>query len=121
MSNKKVMDELRNRYLNFICAALDTNEDEHLRVGSNEIAIPCLDSEGMEQWVVVTVKVPTGSRDGEPYDGYGAAEDYKLKQEEKAIKAEAAAKHKAEKIARDQKAREDRARIRAEHKNTPKV
>ena len=121
MSNKKVMDELRNRYLLSVTQAFVANDEEVLRTGSNEIAIPCLDCEGNEQWVVITVKVPTGSRDGEAYDGYGAAEDYKLKQEEKAVKAEAAAKQKAEKIARDTAAREERARIRAEHKNTPKA
>lgn len=115
-SNKKLMDELRTRYLTSVSEAMSAAGEEVLRTGSNEIALPCLDADGNEQWVVITVKVPTGSRDGEAYDGYGAAEDYKIKQEEKAVKAEAAAKHKADKIARDQKAREDRARIRAEHK-----
>ena len=49
----------------------------------------------------MTVKVPTGSRDGEAYDGYAMAEEYRLKVAEKAEKARKAAEAKAKKIAKD--------------------
>ena len=44
-------------------------EEDVLRTGSNEIAFPVTDSRGMRIYQIV-VKVPTGSRNGEPYDGY---------------------------------------------------
>ena len=66
-----------------------------MRVGSNEIALPVLDEEGNEKWLVLTFKVPTGSRDGDAYDGYSMAEDYQMRQTEKKAKAEAKAKESA--------------------------
>lgn len=90
--------------------------EEVLRVKSNEIAIPCLDEEGNEEWCVITFKVPTGSReDGEAYDGYGMAEQYAESVADKAAKAKANAEKKAKKVARDQAQREQRAKAKAEH------
>lgn len=90
------------------------HEEEVLRVGSNEIAFPVVDSEGNEDFVVVTIKIPTGSRDGDPYDGYAMADDYKMKLEAKAEKAKIAAEKKAKKIEKDKKAREAKAKAKAE-------
>ena len=99
---KKTNDALRAQYLDLITALLTGAEEEVLRVKSNEIAIPCVDADGNDSYVVVTVKVPTGSRDGDPYDGYGEAQSYALSVKQKAEKAEADAKKKAAKIARDE-------------------
>jgi hypothetical protein len=59
---------------------------EALQTASNEFAIPVVDREGGEHYVVVTIKIPTGSRDGEAYDGYAAAEDYTMRCNAKAAK-----------------------------------
>ena len=76
-------------------------EDEVLTVGANELAIPVVDAEGNEKWVVVTVKVPTGSRtDGEPYDGYAMAQDYEMRQSAKAAKAKERERKTAERKAK---------------------
>ena len=99
---KKTNDILRAQYLDTITALLTGAGEEVLRVKSNEIAIPCVDADGNDSYVVVTVKVPTGSRDGDPYDGYGEAQSYEMNCKQKAEKAEADAKKKAAKIARDQ-------------------
>ena len=99
---KKTNDALRAQYLDLITALLTGAEEEVLRVKSNEIAIPCVDADGEDNFVVVTIKVPTGSRDGDPYDGYGEAESYQLACKQKAEKAEIDAKKKAAKIAKDQ-------------------
>ena len=57
---------------------------------------PVVDSEGNEKFVTITVKVPTGDRSGEPYDGYGEAESYRMHIEKRAReKAETAAKNAA--------------------------
>ena len=100
-NRNKNHEELRTRYLSGIIEHLETAGEEVLRTNSNEIAIPCLDVDGNEEWVVITFKVPTGSRDGDAYDGYSVAEEYAIKQKLKAEKAIAAAKAKEKKIAKD--------------------
>jgi hypothetical protein len=57
---------------------------------------------------VFKVQIPTGTRDGEAYDGYEMAADYARKVEEKAAKAAKAAEEKARKIARDEAMREQK-------------
>lgn len=101
---KVLNDEVRANYMSVVREALSTNGDEVLVVASNELAIPVVDSEGNEKWVVLAVKVPTGSRDGDAYDGYAMAEDYKMKLESKAAKAaEKARKAEAGKAKRAKK------------------
>lgn len=108
MTNTKLNEALRNEYLNLIKDHFISGDYEVLRTGSNEIALPCVDSEGNEKFIIVTVKVPTGSReDKEPYDGYSVAEAYAMKCKEKAQKAKAAADKKAKKIKADEKRREE--------------
>lgn len=114
-SKKSLNEKLRNSYLTLISDYLKEKGEEILVTGSNEICLPCVDSEGNDEFVVVTVKVPTGSRDGDPYDGYSLAEDYAMKQKAKAEKAKESAAKKAEKIAKDKAAREAKAKAKAEH------
>lgn len=105
-NRNKNREELRTRYLSGVLEHLETVGEEVLRTNSNEIAIPCLDADGNEEWVVITFKVPTGSRDGDAYDGYSVAEEYAIKQKLKAEKAIATAKAKEKKIAKDKAKRE---------------
>ena len=110
---KKTNDALRTHYIDMITKLLVKSDEEVLRVKSNEIAIPCVDDEGNDSYVVVTIKVPTGSRDGDPYDGYGEAESYQLACKQKAEKAAADAEKKARKIAKDKAYREKQAANKA--------
>ena len=73
--SKATRDALRNSYLEKLINFLRSNDEEVLITGTNEFALPCVDSEGNDEFIVVTVKVPTGSRDGDAYDGYSMAED----------------------------------------------
>ena len=84
------------RFLEGVSEHLSNAGEEVLRVGSNELALPVVESEGEERWRVLTFKVPTGTREGDPYDGYSMKEDYEMKLAKKAAKAEENAK-KAEK------------------------
>lgn len=99
---KTLNDEVRAQYLQRVTDCL-SQEDEVLVVGSNELAIPVVDSEGNEKWIVLTVKVPTGSRDGDAYDGYAMAEDYRMRQEAKAEKAKERERKTAERKAKTSK------------------
>ena len=114
-SKKSLHNALRAKYIERVSEFLADAGEEVLITGSNEIALPCVDSEGNDEFVVITFKVPTGSRDGDAYDGYSMAEDFKMKTAEKAEKAKIAAEKKAKKIARDKKMREERAKAKAEH------
>ena len=96
LTRKQLDEEIKVRFLKGVTEHLENVGEEVLRVGSNEIALPVVDTEGEERWLVLTFKVPTGSRDGEAYDGYSMKQDYEMKQAEKAAKAEEKAK-KAEK------------------------
>lgn len=92
---KVLNEEIKVRFLEGVSEHLEQVGEEVLRVGSNEIALPVVDEDGNEKWLVLTFKVPTGSRDGDAYDGYSMAEDYQMKQAEKKAKAEAKAKESA--------------------------
>lgn len=105
-SNKVLNDKLRERYLEIISKVLSEKDEEVLRTSSNEIAFPCVDDEGNDKFVVLTVKVPIGSRDGDAYDGYSMAEDYAIKCKNKAETAKKKEEQKQKKIARDKKLRE---------------
>jgi hypothetical protein len=114
-SEKSLREGLRRKYLDLVSKFLADKGEEVLVTGTNEIAIPCTDDEKNDEFIVITFKVPTGSRDGDAYDGYSMAEDFSMKQKEKAEKAAVAAAKKAEKIARDKAFREQKAKAKAEH------
>ena len=105
-NKKQYREAVRAEYMEKIRNFLAEQDDEVLLVGSNEYAIPVVREDGEEDYVVLTFKMPTGSRDGDGYDGYAMAEDYAFKCEEKRKKAEVAAAAKAKKIERDKKSRE---------------
>lgn len=78
---------LKVKYLEKVVDAFAS--EDVLRIKSNAIAFPVVDSEGNEDFITITVSVPTGSRDdGEPWDGYAEAEAFAMKEKEKAEKAE---------------------------------
>lgn len=113
LSRKALREAIKTNYLDMVAKTLAESGETVLRVGSNEIALPVTDTEGNEDYLVLTFKVPTGSRDGEAYDGYLMAQDYTMKLEEKAEKAKASAEAKAKKIAKDEKYRASQAEAKA--------
>jgi hypothetical protein len=113
MTKAQLETNLRNEFLAFINDSIvGKYETDVLPVSASELAIPCLDLEGNEKWVLVKVSIPRGTRNGEggydPYDGYAAAEDYKLDIADKIEKKAKAEEKKQAKIAKDQKAREEK-------------
>lgn len=114
-SKKTLHNALRAKYIERVSKFLADSGEEVLVTGSNEIALPCVDSEGNDEFIVLTFKIPTGSREGDIYDGYSMAEDFKMRTAEKAEKAKVAAEKKARKIARDKQMREAKAKAKAEY------
>jgi hypothetical protein len=113
-TKKQLHEELRADYLTKLSKYLVDNGEEVLQTGSQEVAIPCVDSEGNDEYIVITIKVPTGSRDGEAYDGYAVAEEYRLRVEKQKETAERLKAEKERKIARDKAQREQKAKAKAE-------
>lgn len=113
-TKKQLHEELRADYLAKLVEYLAEKGEEVLQTGSQEVAIPCVDSEGNDEYIVITIKVPTGSRDGEAYDGYAVAEEYRLRVEKQRETAERLKAEKERKIARDQAMREQKAKAKAE-------
>ena len=106
ISRKVEREMLREEYLNKLIEYFKTDEDV-LRVKSNEIAFPVVGCEDNEDFIVITVKVPTGANKGtEPYDGYELADEYERKMKEKKIKAQKKEEEKKKKMERDKKRRE---------------
>ena len=103
-SRKALREKIKSQYVEMFVKMLAEQEDVGI-TGTNEFNFPVVDSEGNEDFVVVKVSIPTGSRDGEPYDGYGARNDWEIHLKEKAEKDAKDAAEKAKKIERDAKAR----------------
>lgn len=110
LTRKQLDEEIKVRFLEGVSEHLESTGEEVLHVGSNELALPVVDSSGEERWLVLTFKVPTGTRDGDAYDGYSMKEDYEMKLAEKAAKAE----EKARKAEKDKAKREAQAKAKAE-------
>jgi hypothetical protein len=113
-SQKALNDEIKANYFEKVWDFLSELGEDVIKVKSNEIAFPVVDSEGGEKSVVIVIKVPTGANKGtEPYDPYSMGEEYRLKEKAKAEKAEKVAKAKAEKIAKDKIRREKEKELKA--------
>lgn len=100
---KKIREGIRAEWLDFLTEVVQRRGDETLQTASNEFAVPVVDHEGGEHYVVITVKIPTGSRDGDAYDGYAVAEDYAMKCAGRKAKAEEKARKDAERKAKKDK------------------
>ena len=122
MTKAQLETALRNKFLSFVSDTISQEmETDVMPVSASELAIPCLDEEGNEKFVLIKVSIPRGTRNGQggydPYDGYAAAEDYALDCEEKAQKKADAEAKKQAKIARDEKKRAEKKALAEANKN----
>lgn len=114
MNKKQAIDSLRNRTLQRIIDFFANEGEDVQQTKTGTVMFPAIDELGNECFLTVTVQIPKGSRDGEPYDGYAEAENYRIetkrKQDEKIAKEIA----KQKKIERDKKLREEKAKLKKE-------
>lgn len=114
MANVKALREAkRNEVVRQLMDYLAKADEDVGLSASNELNFPVVLEDGTEDFIVIKVSVPVGSRDGEAYDGYGARQDYTMKCAEKKAKAAKVAELKAKKIARDEKLRATKAAAKA--------
>lgn len=113
-SRKVLRDELRTQYTAQLMELLSNVGEDTLQTKTNEFCFPVVDKEGNEDFVVISIKIPTGAGYGnEIYDGYAEAASYEIQKKEKAEKAKKQAELKAKKIAADARRREQQAAIKA--------
>lgn len=105
-SNKKIHEAVRKEYMDKVRTFLVEQGEDVLATASNEITMPWADKDGNEGYITLTFKIPTGGRDGTPYNGHEVRDDYAFKCAEKAKAEVAKAEAKAKKIAKDKAARE---------------
>lgn len=105
MTKAQLETALRNDFLSAIAKMVNEDYDsDALAVSASELAVPVLDAEGNEKFVLIKVSVPRGTRNGEggyvPYDGYAAADMYAMDCKERAEKHAAVEAKKQAKIAK---------------------
>lgn len=117
-TSTKFKQNKRDEVLQFLTDILTENNEEVMRVGTNEIAFPTVLENGDEETIVVKVSIPTGTKgrngEREPYDPYTANKDYMDKVESKRIKEEQRREEREKKKERDRKLREEKKRMREE-------
>lgn len=84
--NRKETEKIRNLYLNEIAKFYDDMNVEIFQIASNKLCIPVVGDENGEYFLTITFAVPTGERNGEPFDGYGEKESWELKVHDKKIR-----------------------------------
>ena len=114
MSKASLETAIRNDILNTLIAALSDHYDaDVMQVSASELTMPVVDAEGNEKFALIKVSIPRGSRNGDggydPYDGYGAAEDWR----------QTVAEREAKSVARQEKA--ERAEKERERKRAAKA
>lgn len=106
LTAKAERDALRNELVKALADVLTAHGTADVMLyKSNAFCFPVVGAEGGEYFATVTVTIPTGGRDGEPFDGYEMAGAYQRHVAEMTAKAEKRAEEKARKAERDRKAR----------------
>lgn len=103
MSKASLENALRVEALQVVKEALSAHYDLDIDkqicvVSASEIAIPVVDADGNDKFVLIKVTIPRGTRNAagsyDEYDGYAAADDYKAELEQKQAKKDASAAKK---------------------------
>lgn len=106
VTDKKANEMYRNEVIESIYQMLQTNGEDVMQVKTNKIAFPFVNSNGSDEFIEITVSVPLGSRDKEPYDAYALAEEFETKRKKDLERAKKKEEEKQKKIAKDNKKRE---------------
>ena len=78
-TNTKERNALRAQLVTDFMAFLNERGEDAMLGASNKIVFPVVGADGGEYFATVTIAIPTGGRDGEPFDGYALAEEYAIK------------------------------------------
>ena len=115
MSNERYRNALIRKLMEFFQSP-EGGEAWVLPVASNAFGFPFVNDVGSEEIVKITVSIPKGTREGEPYDLDGEAKDYQTAVSEKLERAKKAEEAKNKKIERDKKKRENLEKLKESRK-----
>ncbi len=76
---KALREKTRNEYLEQISGMLFDADLDVLQTNSNTIAFPIVHGDGIEDFIRITIAIPTGDREGNAYDAYSESEEFKMK------------------------------------------
>ena len=105
-NNKIANDEVRDSFIDSLVEWLDCAGQDVQRTKNNEIAFPFVNRLGSDEWLRITIAIPTGGRDGEQFDGYELAKELIISNAEKEKVAIEKEIKKQKKIVADKKRRE---------------
>lgn len=101
MVNTKKLNGVRNEILNEVLNFLSEKYGDTVVIASNALAVAVVGEDGEEGWVKGVFSIPTGTRDGDEFDGFAEADNYALEQKAKKEKAEEAKRKKEAKMKKD--------------------
>jgi hypothetical protein len=111
-ANEKYRNALVEKLMDFFKSE-QGGQEWVVQVANNAFGFPFVNENGSDEIVKITVSIPKGDRDGNPYDLDAEGEDYRKAVEKKAeIKAKQEIA-KAKKIEADRKKRETMAKLKA--------
>lgn len=105
MTRKKENEQKREFFIKDLMDFIETQGNESIRIKNNEVAFPITYENGDEAFIKIAVSIPSGSRDGDIFDAYSLAEEYKINEKKKKELAKKKAQEKEKKIERDEKQR----------------
>ncbi len=106
VTKSQLTSQKREEVLAMLIEYLNDLGEDAQREGGNSLMFPSTDAAGNELFVKIAVSIPRGDRSGEAYDGYAAAEDYKIHLEEVAANKAQREKENAAKAAKAKERRE---------------
>ena len=119
--NKQANEKYRNSVVEKLMEFFKSKqggEEWVVQVANNAFGFPFVNDLGNDEIVKVTISIPTGDRDGNPYDLDAEGESYQMGLKKKAEIAEKKAIAKAKKIEADRKKREAMAKLKAKQEES---
>jgi hypothetical protein len=111
-ANERYRSAVVEKLMQFFRSA-EGGEEWVIQVANNAFGFPFVNDLGDDEIVKITVSIPTGDRDGNPYDLDAEGESYQMSVKKKAEIAQKKAEAKAKKIEADRKKREAMAKLKA--------
>lgn len=111
-SNERYRNELIAKLMDFFKSE-DGGEEWVVQVANNAFGFPFVNDAGSDEIVKITISIPKGDRDGNPYDLDAEGEAFAMAQKKKAETKAKQAAAKAKKIEADKKKRETMAKLKA--------
>jgi hypothetical protein len=119
--NKQANEKYRNSVVEKLMEFFKSKqggEEWVVQVANNAFGFPFVNDLGNDEIVKITISIPTGDREGNPYDLDAEGESYQMGLKKKAEIAEKKAVAKAKKIEADRKKREAMAKLKAKQEES---